>query len=224
MNMNMNRTESLRFEDRLLERLSQVVAEHPAPAGHPPRHRGRGHLAIAGAGCAAALAAVGIVARGGGTTTSAYAVETQPSGAVEVSINSVSDAAGLQRSLEDRGVPALVDFDPADQAACNGTPPPATKKGDADSVKAYESAEGALWAELPPRKAWADPHAHSKVENAFGDLSGNAVGEAGGSSFLVDPSRIETGDKLVITTSDGTVKTLEISVASEGTAAGCGAS
>ena len=220
--MSMNMTKSPRFEDRLLEQLSQVVAERPTPINRQPSGRGRRHLALAGAGCAAGLAAVAIVSASGGTTTNAYAVEAGPGGAVEVSIKSTSDAAGLQKSLEDSGVPAVVDFDPADRAACTTTPSP-RKEDEVHSVKGYEAADGALWTDLPHGKPWADPSAHSKMDNVFGDLSSSAIGEAGGTRFLVDPSRIETGDQLVITTSDGTVKTLEIAVVSQGSVAGCDA-
>lgn len=171
---------------------------------------------------AGSLAAVAVIAGSGSGTTSAYAVKLQPSGAVEVSISRASDAAGLQRSLEESGIPALVYFDPADRVGCapsrtaddqsQGSP----EKDQAGGLKAYETADGGVWAELPPGKHWADPSAHSREENAVGDLSDAAIAEAGGARFLVDPSRIESGEKLIITTSDGTVETLRMTVSSQG--------
>jgi hypothetical protein len=203
-----------RFEDRLLAQLRQVVAEHPAPARSAPRGRRHGHLLLAAAGCAAALGAIAIVAGSGDTTPRAYAVEARPGGAVEVSIKELDDPSGLQGSLEESGVPAVVDFDPADRAACAEAPlsPASTESDDVHSLKGYETADGGVWTELPSGKPWADPSAHSKKENATGDLSETAVAEAGGATFLVDPGRIQTGEKLVITTSDGTVETLTMSV------------
>ncbi len=216
-----------RFEDRLQQQLHHIVAENPATDRPARGSRQPRRLVLAGAGCAAAVAAVAVVAGSGGTTTKAYAVESRPGGAVEVSINEASDAAGLQRSLEDEGIPAVVDYDPADQAACVETPAATggPSQGSAetdgvDSVKAYETPEGAIWSELPS-KPWPNPGAHTKKENAFGDLSGNVIAEARGNKFLVDPSRIQSGDKLVITSSDGTVETVAMTVASEDAAAEC---
>jgi hypothetical protein len=195
------------FEDRLLEQLRHVVAEQPMPSATASPRRSHRRLALAGAGCAAALAAVAVVAGSGGTTTSAYAVEAQGDGAVEVSINKLDDPVGLQSSLEEQGIPAVVDFDSSAQACAGGT-------GGDDTLKAYETADGGVWAELPDGKPFADPSAHSKKENAFGDLSDTAVAEAGGNRFLVDPSRIQSGDKLVITATDGTMETLTLAVSS----------
>jgi hypothetical protein len=203
------------FEDRLLEQLRHVVTEQPMPSEVASPRRGHRRLALATAGCATALAAAAVVAGSGGTTTSAYAVESRPDGAVEVSIEKLDNPSGLQSSLEDSGVPAVVDFDPADRAACTAPPSQsAAGKDDVDSLKAYETGDGGVWAELPSGKPWADPSAHSKKENATGDLSDTAVAEAGGASFLVDPSRIQSGEKLIVTTTDGTVETLTMSVSS----------
>lgn len=210
------------FEDRLLEQLQHVVAERPAIAAPMPRRVPRRRLVLAGAGCAATVAAIAIAAGSGGATTEAYAVEARPDGDVEVSINELSNAEGLESKLAASGVPAVVDFDPADRAACSGTAPPksATGNDDVDSLQAYETAGGGVWTELPG-KPWADPSAHTKKENATGDLSNTAVAEAGGIRFLVDPALIQSGEKLVITTSDGTVKTLRMTVADQASAAGC---
>lgn len=209
------------FEERLLAQLRHVVAENPAPSTAARQHRQRNRVALAAAGCGIALAAVAVVAGSGGGTTSAYAVKPQPGGAVEVSISRVGDAAGLQRSLEESGIPALVYFDSADRGACTSSPATddpsqgSPRRDQPGGLKAYETADGGVWAELPPGEQWADPSAHSRKENAVGDLSDAAIAEAGGATFLVDPSRIETGEKLIITTSDGTVETLRMTVSSQ---------
>jgi hypothetical protein len=201
------------FEDRLLEQLRHVVAEQPMLAATASPRRSHRPLALAGAGCAAALAAVAIVAGSGGNTTSAYAVDAQGDGAVEVSINKLDDPAGLQSSLEENGIPAVVDFD-SSAKTCAGAPSSQSGTGGDDSLKAYETSDGGVWAELPDGKPFADPSAHSKKENAFGDLSDAVVAEADGWKFLVDPNRIQGGDKLVITAADGTMETMTVAVSS----------
>ena len=144
------------FEDRLLEQLRHVVAEQPIPSQASPPRRSHRRLVLAAAGCATALAAVAVVAGGGDTTTSAYAVEAQPNGAVEVSINELDDPSGLQNSLEDNGIPATVDFDSANQACAAPPSQGGAGKDDADSLKAYETADGGVWATLGSRRAPPD--------------------------------------------------------------------
>ena len=101
------------FEDRLLAELREVVAARPEPVAVPaaaPRRRRR-RAGIAGTAVAAAAAAVAIALIGGADPASpAYAVERQPDGSVEVVINSLSDASGLQAELRAAGVPAVVDY------------------------------------------------------------------------------------------------------------------
>src|ERR1700712_2338355 len=101
-------TTTTHFEDRLLEQLRQIVVENPDPGVRlaPQRAPRRTRLALAGAGAAAATAAVAIVATSSDVTPSAYAVQPRKDGSVSVKIRSLSDAAGLQRSLRAAGVPA----------------------------------------------------------------------------------------------------------------------
>ncbi len=98
------------FEDRLLSQLQEVVrAQSPArPPGRPHRIRNR---SVAGTAVAAAAATVATVLMTGGASP-AYAIDDH-NGTVTVTIKSLSDAAGLQKALRDKGVPAYVDYTPA---------------------------------------------------------------------------------------------------------------
>jgi hypothetical protein len=121
------------FEQRLLRELRQVVAEspRPAPAGQSvasPARRGRAvRIALAaGAAAVTALALVSGFSIGGGSDGKAWAVDQNQDGSVTVRINSLADAAGLQRKLNDAGVPALVQYLPKGKI-CAGedvAPPP----------------------------------------------------------------------------------------------------
>lgn len=73
-------------------------------------NRLRAFRILAAGGCAAALVAATIIVTSGDVATRAYAVEPQPSGLVFVSINSLEDGEGLQQSLRDAGVPAVIAF------------------------------------------------------------------------------------------------------------------
>lgn len=141
------------FEDRLLAQLRQVVAERePAtrlPVPHRPR---RARLILAGAGGAAALAAVAIVASSGDVTSSAYAVDPKPDGDVTVQIHELSEALQLQTSLRDAGIPAVVDYLPAGQKSCIA-PPPLPQKG----VGGHGTAQGFLKKVNPEPRATTDP-------------------------------------------------------------------
>jgi hypothetical protein len=112
------------FEERLLAQLQAVVAERgAAEAGSEaaaqaatPAWRQRGpRLALGGGVAVAALAAGLIVSAGGDNTPSAYAVETQPGGGVEIEIYSLSDARGVEAALEEAGVPSQVTYLEADK-------------------------------------------------------------------------------------------------------------
>jgi hypothetical protein len=229
--MNMSVTDLAHFEDQLLGELREVVAARPAPSQSAQKRRYSRPLVLAGAAGAAALAAVAVLAGGGGTTTRAYAVEPLSNDLVVVSISSPTDATGLQSALETAGVPAVVDFDPADQALCVGTPPssgdgPIRRSATGDefgSVKAIEENGHPTWAELPPSKPWADPGAHSRLERHLGDFPNTVIRQGEGATFNINTSRIEPGERLFITTSDGTVGAIDLSVSSQEPPAGCGA-
>lgn len=243
----MSVTRSDRFEDRLLKQLRGVVAEHPAPGRAAPKRRQRGRLILAGVGGTAALggaalAAVAIFFGSGGTTSNAYAIESRPDGVVLVSIDSPrgpsspslntfnsGDAAGLQSGLEDAGVPAVVDLGPGNEA-CVGTPEaePSGEGATAYGPLGWDGLNkfwaelrrdgGVAWGELPPFSA-IEPR-----EEIPRDRPG-VVGRDGYRVFImVDPSRIQPGEKLFITTPDGTMERLNMSVSTEDPTTGCTAS
>jgi hypothetical protein len=124
------------FEQRLLRELRRVVdaqrlsvpaassASTPAAARF---HRGRrwtiGLGLAAGLGAAAVIAVPVLSGDGGGTP--AYAVTARDDGTVMVEINSLKDAAGLERKLRDAGVPAVVQYIPPGKACKHPTFTPA---------------------------------------------------------------------------------------------------
>lgn len=125
------------FEERLLTELRAVVEERaamPEAAGveRSSRYAGvtlhgsaddsaaggaRGggrrlapRLVFGGAAVAAVAAGVLAVSSGTDGTSSAFAVEPQGDGTVRVEISSLSDAAGLEKALEEAGVKADVNY------------------------------------------------------------------------------------------------------------------
>ncbi len=89
----------------------------------PLKRRRRARLILAASGCAAALVAATVIVTSSDVAARAYAVELQPSGLVTVSINSLEDGEGLQQSLREAGVPAVVEFnDRSDLPALRGRP------------------------------------------------------------------------------------------------------
>jgi hypothetical protein len=124
-----------RFEQRLLRELRQVVADRPrlSPVGERSaatrRPFGRRSLLALAGGAAATIAIASAVSLGGGGPSKAWAVDRNPDGTVTVRIDSLSDAAGLQRQLIDAGVPALVQYLPpgktcAGEGGAPQLPPP----------------------------------------------------------------------------------------------------
>jgi hypothetical protein len=76
------------------------------------------------AGAAAGTVASAFLVQGAGPATPAWAVTTQPTGDVLVTLHRLTDPAGLERNLRARGVPVLVSFD-AGSSLCydRGAPP-----------------------------------------------------------------------------------------------------
>jgi hypothetical protein len=130
------------FEERLLARLKAVVAERgaagaeapaagtempgiePASAsspGSPPPGRWRRRstrLALAAVAAVVIAVAVVVVSSGGGGTSRAYAVEPLDGGGVAIKIyNLAEDPEGLEAALEEAGIPAHVEWLPA-QMTC----------------------------------------------------------------------------------------------------------
>lgn len=96
------------YEQALLDSLREVVAER-SPR-HAPRRPSRRALALAGGLVAATTTAV-LVVPGVGAEP-AYAVSEGSNGALDVRVNRLEDAAGLERELRERGVAAVVNYVP----------------------------------------------------------------------------------------------------------------
>jgi len=113
------------FEERLLTELKRVVVfeapairSRPAAVGSvPPRRRAWRRRTMVATGLAAAfaiaLAAVLPTLGGERGSSRAYAVTENRDGTITVEIVSIEDAAGLERKLEEAGVPASVHYLPA---------------------------------------------------------------------------------------------------------------
>jgi hypothetical protein len=205
-----------RFEDRLLDDLRSVVAARPAPVvpsrGRAPRPR----LVLAGAGVAAVTATVAIVASGGDVTPSAYAVDARPDGAVTVSIRSLRDADGLQRSLRAAGVPAVVDYVAAgDASGCAGPGPggpPTTVYGE-QGLTIHRDGGGADDA-LPAHGSSGTPPA----PGAPGDgarrhrMTTQVRVTPDGATFTIDPGKLAPGEHVYITTSTGALSAISMAI------------
>jgi hypothetical protein len=229
------------FEDRLLAQLRQVVAERPAPA-FPPARRGprRSRLIAAGAGGAAALAAVAIVASSGDVTSNAYAVEPGSDGDVTVQIHDLSDAAGLQQSLREAGIPAVVSYLPAGQKSCIA-PPPLPQQGAGEhgtavggslkKMKPGTETDGGLHLQMkqgtdegPTFSTGGSPPPGEPGEAPGPKVGSKVTVTPDGATFTVSPQMIEPGQKLYITTQTGTVSTIGMAVAKTDPTQDCGGS
>jgi len=109
-----------RFERRLRADLESFVAERGAeqaartvaselPAKAAWRRRGP-RLGLATVAAAAVATGVLVVSAGGGDTPAAFAVELQPQGKVSVEVSSLEDPVGLEKALEEAGIPASVTY------------------------------------------------------------------------------------------------------------------
>lgn len=101
------------FESRLLADLRAEVAERAAAGAAAPRRDGPGAgrrrlAAVLAAAAAVVAAAVAVPALVG--PSPAYAVGDGPGGTIEVEIDRLEDAAGLEQALEDEGVAADVQY------------------------------------------------------------------------------------------------------------------
>lgn len=201
-----------RFEDRLLAELRHVVAANPAPAAAAGRPRTRQRFVLAGGGVAAATAAAVLVAAGGDRPTAAYAVSQRADGMVTVEITSLRDAAGLERALRAKGVPAEVDYSPT--AACPDAgmpaPPPPGAAAEKHTVVRGESAGPGLSSSGGPAPAGAERHAMR------GQIR---IGPDGIATFGIDPGDLEPGQKVWITTSGPTASSVAMGVGAERPAA-----
>jgi hypothetical protein len=167
------------FETALLSELRTIVTER---SEQRPRHplashlRRPGLIAVPlGVAGAAAAAVVGVGALSG--ATAAYAVTTAASGDVVVTINSLSDASGLQSALRADGIDAIVNYD----AGGSSTPPIPAGSG---AVEGGSSASGRAPAGTGPAPV---------ISQSSHQSSGSASGSSGtGSSTSTgDPARLE---------------------------------
>lgn len=208
-------TTSNRFEDKLLVELRQVVAERPAPAAIRSATPRRTRFAMAGAGVAAATAAVAIVATSSDVTPAAYAVEPHSDGSITVEIHSLKDAAGLQSKLRAAGLPAVVDYDPSGAAGCAGPGPRSVRAGGGEAGTGDgptfstggkgEAGGGPTLTQHGAPPAGGDPAARDKVTSSvsFG---------ADGATFTIDPGEIKPGQKMFITTSTGAINAMSVGI------------
>jgi hypothetical protein len=193
-----------RFEDRLLAQLQDVVAENPAPAAAAPvrtRRRPAARLAVAGAAAIAAAAAVTLVATGGdGQTAAAYDVAPRADGEVAVTIHSLSDAAGLQRSLRAAGVPAVVSY--AGPSTCVAPDrAPAETRGEAGATTGGGPQPSLTERGTTERAAPAG--AAKTINKSTSGRVGVGSGAVGQTTFTIDPGDIPDGEHVYITTAGG---------------------
>jgi hypothetical protein len=209
-----------RFEDRLLHELRQIVDGNPAPTTASHDRPLRRRIAFGAIGVATATAVVAIVATTSDVTPSAYAVQSGANGAVTVSIHSLSDAAGLQTSLRAAGVPAVVDYAPAGQAASclpTGSATTATGVGSQPETRSTEAPGTSAGASstgsgptLTPASGGVPAGATTKVEV-----------QPDGVRFTIDPGTIKPGQQVFITTSTGAVDSIGMSVGTTAAATAC---
>ena len=207
---------SNRFEDRLLDDLRSVVAARPAPAVASRSRAPRPRLVLAGAGVAAVTATVAIDASGGDVTPSAYAVDARPDGAVTVSIHSLSDADGLQRSLRAAGVPAVVDYVAAgDASGCAGPSPggpPTTVMGEQGLTVHRE--RGGPGDRLPSLDSAGTPPAPGSGGPAGRQhrMTTQVRVTPDGATFTIDPGTLGAGEHVYITTSTGALSAISMAI------------
>ena len=231
----------------MLEQLRQIVAENPDPGLAPAAQRAprRTRLAVAGCGVAAATAAVAIVATSSDVTPSAYAVQPRKDGSVSVRIRSLSDAAGLQRSLRAAGVPAVVSYDPAAQMGCaapgadaglstsRSPEPGATSSGRAGVASRTRHASGDPAAGPGARRRRGRRREGRRRTQPLRARPGGRLGRVGRDEQLdgrrrrrdvhARPSSPQAGDKVYITTSSGTVSSIGLSIGTSGPGTDCAA-
>jgi hypothetical protein len=121
--MTQQRRQDDNFEERLLTRLKDEVAERGAAAARleaeeastavPAWRRRAPRVALAGGAAVAALATVVAINAGNGSGSQAFAVEAQDNGGTTIQVNSPEDAPGLEAALEEAGIPAEVSWLPA---------------------------------------------------------------------------------------------------------------
>ena len=167
------------FETALLDELRTIVTER---GEQRPRHplagllRRPSFIAVpVGLAGVAAAAVVGVGALSG--ATAAYAVTAAASGDVVVTINSLSDASGLQSALRADGIDAIVNYD----AHGSSTPPIPAGSG---AVDGGSSASG-----RPP--AGTGPAPVTSLSSHQSSGSGSGSGGTGSATSTGDPAPLE---------------------------------
>jgi hypothetical protein len=215
------------FEEQLLSQLRAVVAERaePSTAARPWRMPAlRARLALSGAGAAVAAGVAVILLAGSGTAPqSAFAVDAHSNGTVTVHVRSLSDAAGLQQSLQTAGVPALVNYAPDTSLA-----PCPMPKGHVIDTKSTFTTKGGSGAVSPGTVVSgsrigssekglstggpADPKGLPRPPAGASVISGSVEVSTDGVTFSVSPGSIKPDEQLVITTSEGTLSSIGMAV------------
>jgi len=222
-------TTANRFEDRLLHELLAIVAARPAPASVTSRRPRWGRLALAGAGVAAALAGVVVLASGGDVASRAYALQARPDGTVTVSIEKLSDADGLERSLRAAGVPAVVDYTHTDERGCpdsgphegGGTRPGATDHGDPGHATGDASKTGVHSEGATDRGASQSVSGSSGAGGASTATVESLRHRSDSVTFTIDPGELKAGQRVFITTSAGTVSSISVAISKRRPARPC---
>jgi hypothetical protein len=200
------------FEQRLLRELRQVVADGPRRSPEPGRVTatsrpfGRAfRIALAGGAAAAIASAIaGALSLSGGEPSKAWAVDRNPNGTVTVRIDSLSDAAGLQRKLNEAGVPALVQYLPPGKTCAGGglqPPPPPVVSADG-SLNVYGTQQGGSdargQARGPVTETNGKPPVGAAARNALnGEMMAVKQRSDGGIEFTVSTNQT-SGRTLVI--------------------------
>jgi hypothetical protein len=131
------------FEQKLLTELKRSVAESPRVI-EVPRRRGAWSLRVTGVAVLAAAIAIGVgvllpTSSGHRRINAAWAVTETDDGMVTVEISDIRNADGLERKLEEVGVPAAVHYLPQDKVCA----PPglaARLRGDSSKMARREAA------------------------------------------------------------------------------------
>jgi hypothetical protein len=166
------------FEDSLLRELRDVLADRRRAAS-------RRRIRTAATATACLIATTGVVASL--ESNPAFAVQEQPDGDVVVTIDRLTDSAGLERALADHHVSAHVEyhadldgpvFDPrampagtpgaVDEVACSGSNVPAVATGPSNVRITIPAATVATGEELSIFTAGSSPSS-ARLLVAFGD-------------------------------------------------------
>jgi hypothetical protein len=188
-----------RFEERLLTRLREVVAERgageasaeAAGAGGPsPAWRRGPRLALGGALVLAAVAAALFVSAGGDNPPAAFAVEPQEGGGVTIRIYSLEDAPGLEQALEDAGIRAQVNWLAGGKTCEPRFTPSRVKVPGGGTVGASEGGgPGALTISIGSTQRWRE--SFGKIRR--GEISGDEI-----ANFNLDPAAFRPDQSVIL--------------------------